>query len=393
MGPRYEATGLSYAGYASSGIGGCVNFRNGGSGVNDGDIHRKFDSVTTTSNIYVSFLLRVDTARSTADYFFHLGPRTIGTIFRGRVFARSNGSGWSLSLSKSTETAITNNTVLTLGTTYLVVLKYSFNTAAANDDLVTLYLYDSGVPATEPGSPLVTIGPTGGGTTGDPANIGSVAIRQGTNTPYAFVDGIRISTNWEQAPLPVELVSFTAQKISNKIKLFWSTATEISNSGFEVHRSNDQQNWTNLGFVAGNGNSNSPKEYSFVDNSIKQSAKYFYRLKQIDNDGSFEYSNVIEIDFALSDQFSLGQNYPNPFNPVTKISWQSPVSGWQTLKVFDVLGREVATLVDEFREAGKHEINFSIESLGDANNLSSGVYYYQLRIGDFIESRKMLVTK
>ncbi len=122
----------------------------------------------------------------------------LDTTFRGRVFARSNGAGWSFGLSKSNETRVDDNTILNFNQTYLVVLKYSFSTALATDDVVTLYVYDTGYPTTEPGSPLVTIGPTGSGTASDPANIGTIAIRQGTNTPTANIDGIRVSTSWSE---------------------------------------------------------------------------------------------------------------------------------------------------------------------------------------------------
>ncbi|MBK9099340.1 MAG: T9SS type A sorting domain-containing protein [bacterium] len=199
QGPAYITTSLSYPSYFSSGIGGSVTFTNGGSGVNDGDVNRSLPTpVATDNNVYSSFLLNLTSALPTADYFFHVGPSPIGTTFRGRVFARSNGAGWSLGLSKSTETRIDDNTVLNFNQTYLVVLKYSYSTALANDDLVTLYLYDTGYPTTEPGLPLVTIGPTGSGTASDPANIGIIAIRQGTNTPTGNIDGIRVATSWSE---------------------------------------------------------------------------------------------------------------------------------------------------------------------------------------------------
>ncbi|QQS38186.1 MAG: T9SS type A sorting domain-containing protein [Ignavibacteriales bacterium] len=115
--------------------------------------------------------------------------------------------------------------------------------------------------------------------------------------------------------------------------------------------------------------------------------KYQYRLKQIDFDGSYEYSNVVEVEVNLITEFLLEQNYPNPFNPTTKISWQLPVGSFQTIKVYDVLGNEVATLVDEYREAGKYEIEF------EAGNLSSGVYFYKLQTESFIQVRKLTVLK
>ena len=199
--------------------------------------------------------------------------------------------------------------------------------------------------------------------------------------------------------IPVELISFTATVNNNSVSLNWQTASEINNRGFEVERrkvGNGQyavgnEEWKGIGFVEGRGTSSNMNSYSFTD--VPESAgKYLYRLKQIDYDGSFEYSNDVEISFMKSVEFILEQNYPNPFNPTTKISWQSPVSSHQTLKVFDVLGNEVATLVDEFREAGNYEIDFSTSG-GDATQLASGIYYYQLTAGSFVETKKMLMIK
>ena len=199
QGPAYIPTSLSYANYQASGIGGSTTFTNGGSGINDGDINRKFaDSITANNNVYAAFLVNLSSAKATADYFFHVGPRTIGTNFRGRVFARINGAGWSLGLSKSTETRVDDNTILNFNQTYLVVLKYTYSTGTASDDVVSLYAYESGIPASEPGSPTVTIAPTGSGTGSDPANIGCVAIRQGTNTPTGTIDGISVATTWSE---------------------------------------------------------------------------------------------------------------------------------------------------------------------------------------------------
>ena len=189
-------------------------------------------------------------------------------------------------------------------------------------------------------------------------------------------------------PIPVELTSFTAKVIENKVNLFWSTATELNNQGFEVQRkvkSDFENDWESVAFVQGFGTTAQPKSYSYVDEV--EAGTYYYRLKQIDFDGSFNYSNEIEVDIKIVNQFSLEQNFPNPFNPTTKISWQSPVSGLQTLKVYDILGNEIATLVNEFREAGKYNIEF------DASNLNSGVYIYKLTSGNFVSSRKMTVVK
>ncbi len=197
--PFYSATGLTYAGYPDSGVGGAMKFTNGGSGTNDGDVHMYFDPITTTSDIYVAFLVELSSAKATADYFFHVGPNPVGTTFKGRVFAKSTGAGWSIGVAKSTTTGdqIIDTQELAFNKTYLVVMKYAYNTASASDDQVSLYVYESGIPATEPGTPKVTVGPTGNTITGDVA-IGAIAIRQGTNTPTGKIDGIRVAVSWDK---------------------------------------------------------------------------------------------------------------------------------------------------------------------------------------------------
>jgi hypothetical protein len=194
------------------------------------------------------------------------------------------------------------------------------------------------------------------------------------------------SVNTDQA-LPVELTSFSASIIKNGIKLNWRTETEVNNYGFEIHRSIRKDNWENIGFVEGHGNTNSPKEYGFLDESVFASGKYFYRLKQIDNDGTYEYSNVIEINFGTSQDYTLNQNFPNPFNPVTSISYQIPTKSNVILKVYDIVGKEVATLVNEFKEAGSYILRF------DGSGLASGFYFFKLQANDFVEIRKMVLMK
>ena len=193
--------------------------------------------------------------------------------------------------------------------------------------------------------------------------------------------------------VPVELLSFTANSDESTITLNWITATEVNNMGFSIERKQIfsfkpeivKNEWVNVGFVNGNGTTTRPNSYSFVDKDIT-SGKYQYRLKQIDLDGSFEYSDIVEVEIALA-EFKLSQNYPNPFNPSTIISYQLPKAGNVTLKVYDVLGKEVATLVDEYRNAGSYEVELNAE------HLTSGVYFYQLKAGDFVETKKMILIK
>lgn len=199
-------------------------------------------------------------------------------------------------------------------------------------------------------------------------------------------------------PVPVELVSFTGFAEEYKVVLNWVTATETNNYGFEIQRcfhsahsgGDGNLEWKKVGFVSGAGNSNSHKYYSFSDDYIDTFGKYFYRLKQIDVDGSFKYSNAVEIQVQPS-KFVLDQNFPNPFNPSTAISWQLPISTHVTLKIFDVLGNEVVTLVNEYREAGRYTYNLNTEEFKD--KFSTGIYFYTLSAGKFTETKKMAVIK
>jgi hypothetical protein len=200
---------------------------------------------------------------------------------------------------------------------------------------------------------------------------------------------VLMGTTGNEIPLPVELVSFTANVTNTFIHLSWVTITEVNNYGFDIERiSFGEQNseWIKIGFVEGNGNSNSTKHYTFVDKEPKVGYLFGYRLKQIDTDGTYTYSDIIEVEM-IPYEFALHQNYPNPFNPVTKISWQSPEDVNQTIIIFDILGNEVVTLVDEYKPAGRYEIEFNAEQL------PSGVYFYRLQAGNFIKIKKMVLMK
>ena len=192
-------------------------------------------------------------------------------------------------------------------------------------------------------------------------------------------------------PVPVELISFTSEVKEDVVTLFWQTATETNNQGFEILRfaQNDNIGWERIGFVEGKGTTTEIQSYSFTDKP--EPGKYKYRLKQIDFDGTFEYSQEIEVEVKAPNVFSLEQNYPNPFNPSTVISYQLPENGNVTLKVYDVLGNEVATLVDEYRQSGKYEVEFNSSSIKHLP--SSGIYFYQLKAGNYIETKKMILLK
>jgi len=186
--------------------------------------------------------------------------------------------------------------------------------------------------------------------------------------------------------IPVELVTFSANAIGNNVTLNWSTATETNNSGFDIQRKNGLEEFSSIGFIPGSGTTTEGRIYQFTDTEL-QPGKYFYRLKQIDYDGSFEYSKIVEIEVNSPVKFALSQNYPNPFNPATKISFQISQQNFVTLKIYDVLGKEVETLINKEMEAGRYKIDF------DAAGLTSGIYFYQLKSGEFSSTRKMTLLK
>lgn len=196
----------------------------------------------------------------------------------------------------------------------------------------------------------------------------------------------------------MELTSFTAVVLEGAAELNWSTATETNNSGFEVQKSevkDEKSEWETIGFVPGFGTTTEPNLYSFIDENVT-SGFYKYRLKQIDFDGTFTYSNEIEViaDFTPK-EFMLYQNYPNPFNPSTTIKFTIPDVETHrdaslqmvTLKVYDVLGNEITTLVNEEKQPGIYEVEF------DAQTLSSGIYIYKLQAGTFIQTKKMVLMR
>ena len=202
---------------------------------------------------------------------------------------------------------------------------------------------------------------------------------------YTLVDDTHIKANGVTAlsewaigstggnPLPVELTSFTGAVENGFIILRWNTATEIGSYGFEIERREKNCNcsWQTLGFVLGNGNSNTPKDYFYKDD-INSPGGYCYRLKMIDTDSKFDYSKEISISLEQPIRYELFQNYPNPFNPVTSIKYDIKDRGLVTLKVYDVLGDEVVTLINEEKEPGFYSVEFN------GSSLASGVYFYRM---------------
>ena len=190
--------------------------------------------------------------------------------------------------------------------------------------------------------------------------------------------------------IPVELTSFTASVTDTRVTLNWSTATETNNQGFTVERSNGNE-FAAVGFVNGKGTTTEIQNYSFVDAGVTPGS-YSYRLKQVDFDGTFEYSSAVEVEVLAPREFALNQNFPNPFNPSTTITFSLAADAKVSLKVFDILGQEVMTIVNNNLSAGAHEYTF------DAANFNSGVYFYRIEATavdgqNFTSVKKMILTK
>jgi hypothetical protein len=188
-------------------------------------------------------------------------------------------------------------------------------------------------------------------------------------------------------PLPVELSSFTSKFFNDKIQLNWVTKTEVNNYGFNVERRINEGEWNSIGFIEGHGNSNSPKEYSYSDKDLFAGGSDFqYRLKQIDTDGQFEYSDIVELE-VVPTQFELSQNYPNPFNPSTTIRFSLPQATQIKINLYNMIGEKIATIAEGLYETGNHKITFN------ASNLPSGAYIYRIESSEFVQVKKMILMK
>jgi hypothetical protein len=202
------------------------------------------------------------------------------------------------------------------------------------------------------------------------------------NIDYWYVDDIQVDY-----VVPVELTSFTAAAANGQVILNWTTATETNNQGFEIERSQNS-NWMNIGYVAGFGTTTEPKSYSFVDDlSLTHSLTLSYRLKQINFDGTFEYSDVINVNVEIPLEYTLEQNYPNPFNPSTTIKYSIAEDGYVKLAIYNTLGEEVASLVNNNQKAGRYEVSFN------AGKLSSGVYVYRIETSNYTASKKLILLR
>jgi hypothetical protein len=206
---------------------------------------------------------------------------------------------------------------------------------------------------------------------------------------FALLDNETFNVQGEPNPsLPVELSSFIANTNGNFVTLNWETTSELNNFGFHIERSLNVENpkWKSIGFRKAAGDNRSTTSYSFTDEMPIGGTHFLYRLKQLDTDGTFEYSDIIEVTFVPV-EFSLSQNYPNPFNPTTKIRFSMSEKQNVELVVFDALGQQVTSLINEELDAGFHEIDFN------ADGYATGLYIYRLHAGNFSAVKKMMLMK
>lgn len=223
----------------------------------------------------------------------------------------------------------------------------------------------------------------------------SVSLSANGDGAPSFLDKWNFGNNFPVTILnevPVELISFSSAIVDQKVVLQWRTSSEKNNFGFEIERAIYQQhstdrNWNVIGFVKGNGTTTNFHDYKFVDANV--SGSFSYRLKQIDFDGKFEYSNIVEVNNNLLSSFSLEQNFPNPFNPSTSIRFANPSPGKIIFKVYDLKGEEVETIAENFYEEG----NFAVD--WNAGKLTSGVYVIQANHNELkiTKSIKVVLSK
>ncbi len=323
----------------------------------------------------------------------------------GILYGMSGSSGSSpetlYSINISTA-AVTSHGAFPLGTGFGEIIAYNF------DDMMIYHWTDGGMEKIDPVSFLATPVVMSGVTMSEPQGAvylggGSFSVTDfnfSANTfsgyvvsmagvvsfPVSLPHQLR-GLGFYNSLLPVELSSFVSSVSGRNVTLNWSTSAETNNSGFDIERSVLNGNWTKVGNVSGNGTTTSSQSYTFTDRSLA-AGTYSYRLKQIDFNGNYEYFELSnDVNIGVPDNFSLSQNYPNPFNPVTKINYDLPVDGNVNIKIFDISGKEVMTLVNENKPAGYYSVSFY------GANLSSGVYFYTINTGNFVSTKKMTLIK
>ncbi|MCC6396880.1 MAG: T9SS type A sorting domain-containing protein [Bacteroidetes bacterium] len=390
---------LSFPGYPGSGAGGTLRLRSTSTSAEDA--YASFTPLPVGSTLFAAFLLNVDTTAGLAantsgvgDHFSALLPGNSTTAFYGRLCIRK-GIGpdtYQLGIRATSQNASAAwyETDLTPAETYLVILGYQLVDGDSND-VASLWL-NPDLAGSQP-SPVVHQVST---STSEPAGAARFALRQdGSDTPTASIDGIRISEFWSEVALPVQLTAFRGMRVAQDVWLRWTTVSEVNNYGFFVERRCETDGvFSPLAhaFVPGHGTAVTSHEYTYTDVNVPPGA-WFYRLRQVDLAGGMTFSDPVRVEILAHVGetaplvFGLSQNHPNPFNPSTTIGYTTAHAGHVTLRVFDMLGRVVATLVDGSQPAGTHRVFFN------AKDLLTGAYIASLASNGRTARIKLILAK
>lgn len=321
--------GLTYTGYPLT-AGNAATLTTSGQ-----DVYKLLNTNVSSGSVYTAFLFNVINARNSGDHFISLGNATSSTSFTARLYVKNSGTGFVVGLSKGSEGAVYDESnVLTFGTTYLAVTKYTFN-PSTDDDVASLYFINGALPATEPSAPTLV----NSATSGDLATAARIFLRQGTATSAAnvIVDGIKVSTEWSQLlTAPVSMTAFNLEKLQNAVKLTWRSAQEKNAKEYIVERSADNENWQKLATVPAVGNTSNPTDYSYTDSSPLHKTN-FYRLKIVDMDGSFEYYKTLSVNMQAGIAINA---YPNPVKDILYVQTAENKNDLQ-VDVYNVAGSRV----------------------------------------------------
>jgi hypothetical protein len=335
---KFVTTGLSYAGYSGSNIGGAITMEHK-TGSSE-DVNAAVGSYTTDS-VYCSFLLNVtNSGGTTGDYNLAFGATTGTSVsdFKGRIFFKDGTvpNTFNVGISKAGAAAAASFTTANypLGTPVLVVLKYKIVSGTLND-VASAYIFTSGVPTSEPSTPTITATDNATGTDIGATGVVSLILRQGTvGVGASTIDGIRVANAWYNAPLPVSIKSFKASLLNNSTSMVWNTTNEINVDGFTIERSEDGNSYTKIGFVAAKNKASNT--YSFNDVLQIKNATY-YRLKITDKDGSFKYSSVIVMNAKSAIKLDV---YPNPASNTLVIT-HPKASVNSLVKIINIDGKNI----------------------------------------------------
>ncbi|MBP6672018.1 MAG: T9SS type A sorting domain-containing protein [Bacteroidetes bacterium] len=389
-----SSTPLSYSGYGSGGK--YINITTTSTVLYFSKPLASSISFAATSTFYYSMLVNVQSADGAGPNCFFIDAGS----WIGRIWLRDDNTGkWQIGVSKNNLSLVWGSTSFTYNQTYLIVVRYSFNPGATDDEA---YVWVNPAMTGEPSTASAeAVSGNGQGEFTDLSSINGLTLFLKTGSPAWRIDDIRAGygttssaafadLNYDGA-FPVELTGFTVQSISGGIRLNWSTQSEVNNYGFEIERrlvQEDHPHWTKIGFVEGHGMSHTRLQYEFFDKNVVNGT-YAYRLKQIDRNGTSTYSDVVTLAAeTVPTRFELIRNFPNPFNPNTRIEFTVPSNGRATLSVVNIVGQQIATLYDGIAKTGQvYHIDFY------AAKHSAGIYFARLQHGEKVQMIKMVLVK